>query len=44
MDLMSDMQRLAKPEEVASVIAFLLSQEASFVTGSTYPVDGGYMY
>ncbi|RAH55299.1 short chain dehydrogenase [Aspergillus piperis CBS 112811] len=43
-NLMSDMQRLAKPEEVASVIAFLLSQETSFVTGSTYPVDGGYLY
>ncbi|PWY82583.1 NAD(P)-binding protein [Aspergillus eucalypticola CBS 122712] len=38
---MNLMQRLAKPEELASVIALLLSQEASFLTGSTYPVDGG---
>lgn len=35
------MQRLAQPEEVASVIAFLLSDDASFVTGSSYRVDGG---
>ncbi|RAK90188.1 short chain dehydrogenase [Aspergillus costaricaensis CBS 115574] len=43
-NLMSDMQWLAKPEEVARGIAFLLSQEAPFMTGSTYPVDGGYLY
>lgn len=35
------MQRLAQPEEVAKVIAFLLSDDASFVTGSSYRVDGG---
>lgn len=33
--------KMAKPEEIANVIAFLLSDEASFVTGSTYSVDGG---
>ncbi|PYH37510.1 SDR family NAD(P)-dependent oxidoreductase [Aspergillus neoniger CBS 115656] len=43
-NLMSDMQWLAKPEEVARGIAFLLSQEAPFMTGSTYPVDGSYLY
>ena len=35
------MKRLGKPEEVANVIAFLASDEASYVTGATIPVDGG---
>ncbi|WP_158748670.1 SDR family oxidoreductase [Acidobacterium sp. S8] len=35
------MQRVAQPEEVAQVISFLLSDEASFLTGSSYRVDGG---
>ena len=35
--------RLGEPEDVASLAAFLASDEASYITGSTYVVDGGLM-
>jgi NAD(P)-dependent dehydrogenase (short-subunit alcohol dehydrogenase family) len=35
--------RIGKPEEIANVVLFLCSDEASFVTGLPMPVDGGYV-
>ena len=35
--------RLGEPSEVAHAILFLASEEASFVTGTILPVDGGYL-
>ena len=35
--------RLGKPEDVAGLVAFLASDEAAYVTGSTFVVDGGLM-
>ena len=36
------LQRVALPDEVARVILHLASDEAAFVTGAVYPVDGGF--
>ncbi len=35
--------RMAKPEEIASLVVYLSSDEASFITGSDYAIDGGFM-
>lgn len=35
--------RMAKPEEVAYLILYLCSDEASFITGCDYPIDGGFI-
>ncbi len=35
------LQRVAKPEEVAALFAFLASEEASFITATFIPIDGG---
>ncbi len=35
--------RMGKPEEVANLALFLCSDEASFITGTDYPIDGGFI-
>ena len=36
--------RMAKPNEIAALIVYLVSDEASFITGSDYPIDGGFIH
>jgi 2-keto-3-deoxy-L-fuconate dehydrogenase len=35
--------RMGKPEEIAHLALYLCSDEASFITGSDYPIDGGFV-
>ena len=41
MQLLHPIGRLGRPEEVASAVAFLLTEDASFINGATVPIDGG---
>lgn len=36
------LERFAKPEEIAQMVCFLISDQAKYITGATIPVDGGY--
>lgn len=38
---MQPLKRYGTPEEVAALIAFLLGDEAAYITGAAYPIDGG---
>jgi NAD(P)-dependent dehydrogenase (short-subunit alcohol dehydrogenase family) len=33
---------MGKPEEIAALVLYLCSDEASFITGSDIPIDGGF--
>lgn len=35
--------RMAKPQEIADLALYLCSDEASFITGTNYPIDGGFI-
>ena len=35
--------RMGRPEEVAKLVAYLCSDDAAFITGSDFPIDGGFI-
>lgn len=34
-------KRIGRPEDIANMVAFLVSEEANYITGGAFPVDGG---
>lgn len=40
-EALAPINRLGRPEEVARLIAFLMSDDATYVTGAIYTIDGG---
>jgi NAD(P)-dependent dehydrogenase (short-subunit alcohol dehydrogenase family) len=36
-------QRIGEPEDIAAAVSFLLSDDASYITGAQLPVDGGWL-
>lgn len=43
MDMVNSLGRLAEPAEIAAAVAFLLSEDASYLTGSVLDASGGWM-
>ena len=35
--------RMGKPEEIAGLVEYLCSDDAAFITGSNFPIDGGFV-
>ncbi len=40
--MMAALRRPGRPEEVAQLVAFLLSDESTYISGANIPIDGGW--